>query len=76
MVICIVQCFIVIIPFNFISSEYRFHFVDDIITEKKKKNSESFQKTNNRNETKTYKHCLEEYKNIRIFLLKVLTKVK
>ena len=37
MVICIVPCFIVIIPFNFISSEYRFHFVDDIITEKKNK---------------------------------------
>ena len=29
--ICIVPCFIVIIPFGFISSEYRLYFVHDII---------------------------------------------
>ena len=28
-------CFIVIIPFDFISSEYRLYFVHDIIIEKK-----------------------------------------
>ena len=41
---------------------------------KKKKNKKK--KSNNRNETKARKCCLQEYKNIRIFLLKVLTKFK
>ena len=33
--ICIVSCFVVIIPFDFISSEYRLYIVYDIIIEEK-----------------------------------------